>query len=315
MPKPPPKLPPLSAIRAFEAAARHGSFTKAADELGMTQAAVSYQVKVLEDRIGNPLFLRQPRRVVLSEAGKRLAPAVTEAFQRLGAAFASFRETDENVLSVTAINTFCTNWLVPRLGTFQMAHPNIAVRLDATPRLVDFTQEEVDVGIRGGAGVWPGLKAHFLFPVELAPVCSPEFLRRVGGVRTAEDMLNLPLLDCDDECWPRWFANAGIPNPPPLKGPGIHVQTQQMIASAAIAGQGIALITPALFCDDLASGRLVKVLPIVVSDSNMHYWLVYPEDRQNVPKIRAFRDWILAEVAGDRAEKEKEARRPHLAIA
>jgi LysR family glycine cleavage system transcriptional activator len=302
MPKPPLKLPPLSAIRAFEAAARHGSFTRAADELGMTQAAVSYQVKVLEDRIGNPLFLRQPRRVVLSEAGKRLAPAVTEAFQRLGAAFASF-------------NTFCTNWLVPRLGTFQMAHPNIAVRLDATPRLVDFTQEEVDVGIRGGAGVWPGLKAHFLFPVELAPVCSPEFLRRVGGVRTAEDMLNLSLLDCDDECWPRWFANAGIPNPPPLKGPGIHVQTQQMIASAAIAGQGIALITPALFCDDLASGRLVKVLPIVVSDSNMHYWLVYPEDRQNVPKIRAFRDWILAEVADDRAEKAKEVRRPHLAIA
>src|SRR5512138_1877649 len=109
------KLPPLSAIRAFEAAARHGSFTKAAEELGMTQAAVSYQVKVLEDRIGSPLFLRQARRVVLSDA-----------FQRLGAAFASFRETDENVLSVTAINTFCTNWLVPRLGSFQMAHPNIA---------------------------------------------------------------------------------------------------------------------------------------------------------------------------------------------
>ena len=315
MSRTPPRLPPLSAIRAFEAAARHGSFTKAADELGMTQAAVSYQVKVLEDRIGAPLFLRQARKVVLSEAGKRLAPAVAEAFQRLNGAFASFRETDEKVLSVTAINTFCTNWLVPRLGTFQMAHPDIAVRLDASSRLVDFAQEEMDVGIRGGAGVWPGVKAHFLFPVELAPVASPDFLKRVGGVRTPEDLLPLPLLDSEDECWTRWFANAGIPNPPPLRGPGIQVQTQQMIASAAMAGQGIALVTPALFCDDLVAGRLVKVLPIVVSDTNMHYWLVYAEDRQNVPKIRAFREWILKEVSQDREEKVQEERRPRLVTA
>src|SRR5512138_1146449 len=159
------KLPPLSAIRAFEAAARHGSFTRAADELGMTQAAVSYQVKLLEDRVSTPLFVRQPRRVVLSEAGKRLAPAVAEAFQLLNAAFANLRETDENVLSVTAVNTFCTNWLVPRLGTFQVAHPTIAVRLDASSRLVDFTREEIDIGIRAGKGKWPGLKAHPLFPV------------------------------------------------------------------------------------------------------------------------------------------------------
>ena len=126
------KLPPLTAIRAFEAAARHESFTKAAAELGMTQAAISYQVKLLEDRVGAPLFLRQPKKVVLSEVGKRLAPQVSEAFHRLEAAFAAMRGTAEGVLSVTTVHTFATNWLVPRLGAFQLAHPDIAVRLDVS---------------------------------------------------------------------------------------------------------------------------------------------------------------------------------------
>src|SRR5919109_1400056 len=164
-------LPPLSAVRAFEAAARHGSFTKAAAELGMTQAAVSYQVKLLEDRVGAPLFLRLPKRVALSEAGKRLAPPVTEAFQRLAAAFASLRESNEGVLSVTAILSFASNWLVPRLGSFQLAHPNIAVRLETSQRMVDFSREEIDVGIRGGRGTWPGLKTHLLMPTEFTPLC------------------------------------------------------------------------------------------------------------------------------------------------
>jgi len=306
------RLPPLSAIRAFEAAARHGSFTKAAEDLGMTQAAVSYQVKLLEDRVGAPLFLRHPRKVVLSEAGQRLAPAITEAFQRLNAAFASLKETDESVLSVTAINTFCTNWLVPRLGTFQMTHPDIAVRLDASSRLVDFTQEEFDLGIRDGKGVWPGLKSHLLFPVDLAPLASPDLLKRLGGAKRAEDLFDMPLLDCTDECWRRWFNAAGIANVPKLKGPVIQVQTQAMLGSAAVAGQGIALITPALFEAELDAGRLVQVLPIRCSHKDSSYWLVYPERRQNVAKIKAFREWILAEVAKDKAAKERP--RPRLAI-
>ena len=139
----------------------------------MTQAAVSYQVKLLEDRVGAPLFLRQPRKVVLSEAGKRLAPAVAEAFQRLNVAFANLRETDENVLSVTAVNTVCTNWLVPRLGRFQMAHPNIAVRLEASPRMVDFTQEEFDIGIRGGKGDMAGPEGAHAVPGEPDRRCQP----------------------------------------------------------------------------------------------------------------------------------------------
>ncbi|MGH7187198.1 MAG: LysR family transcriptional regulator, partial [Pseudomonadota bacterium] len=169
-----PNLPPLSAIRAFEAAARLGSFTKAAGELGMTQAAVSYQVKLLEDRDGAPLFLRQPRGVALSEAGRRLASPATEAFQRLRAAFAALHETSAGVLSVTSIQTFCANWLAPRLGGFQMAHPDIAVRLESAGRLVDFAREDFDLGIRGGAGNWPGLKTHLLMPIEFTPLCSPD---------------------------------------------------------------------------------------------------------------------------------------------
>jgi LysR family glycine cleavage system transcriptional activator len=291
-------LPPLSAIRAFEAAARHGSFTKAAEELGMTQAAISYQVKLLEDRVGTPLFLRQARKVVLSEAGKRLAPGIEEAFQRLGAAFASLRETDQKVLSMTVVSTFCTNWLVPRLGSFQVAHPNIAVRLDASARTVDFTKEDFDLGIRGGKGVWPGLKSHPLFPVDMTPLASPEFLARAGKINGPADLLKLPLLEWDDDCWRLWFKAAGIDDPKFNAGSYIAVPTQQMLGMAAVAGQGIAMLTPAFFATELKSGRLVRVSDIVYRDEQS-YWLVYPEERAKSPKIRAFRDWLLAEVADD----------------
>lgn len=290
-----PGLPPLAAIRAFEAAARHGNFTKAAAELGMTQAAVSYQVKLLEDRIGGPLFLRLPRRVALSEAGKRLAPPVTEAFQRLHAAFAALRETDAGVLSVTAIQSFASNWLVPRLGSFQLAHPTIAVRLETSSRTVDFAREEFDLGIRGGRGSWPGLKAHLLMPTEFTPLCSPEFLARAGPLAGPADLLRLPLLDWRDDWWRQWFALAGIPDPQPPPHPSIQVDSQVMLGRAAMAGQGVAILTPAIFGAELADGRLVQPFELVARGDSS-FWLVYPQERQNVPKIRAFRDWILGEV-------------------
>jgi LysR family transcriptional regulator, glycine cleavage system transcriptional activator len=293
------RLPPLAAIRAFEAAARHGSFTKAAEELGLTQAAVSYQIKQLEDRVGTPLFLRQARKVVLSDAGKRLAPAVAEAFQRLTLAFDALRRTDEGVLSVTAVHTICANWLVPRLGTFQIAHPNIAVRLDASSRWVNFAQEEFDVGIRSGNGVWPGLAAHKLMPLELAVFASPDFLARAGAIDRPVDLLRLPLLDWTDNAWRRWFAFAGIDDPQPTSGPNIMVETQAMLGLAATNGQGLALLTPAFFRPEIAAGRLVQVLPIVVPE-NLDYWLVYPQERHNLPKIRAFRDWLLQQVGQGR---------------
>lgn len=296
-----PKLPPLTAIRAFEAAARHGSFTKAGAELGMTQAAISYQVKQLEDRVGAPLFLRQARRVVLSEAGGRLAPAVADAFQRLEAAFARLRETDQGVLSMTVVSTFCTNWLVPRLGGFQMAHPQIAVRLDTTARTADLTREDFDLGIRGGKGVWPGVKAHQLFPMDMMPLCSPDFLKRAGPIGSPADLLGLPLLDWQDDFWLEWFRSLGIPDPVYSGGPVFEAQTQQMLGLAAAGGQGVALLTPAFFTGDLVAGRLVPAWNHVYR-ADQSYWLAYSEERAKSPKIRAFRDWILAEVAKDRVQ-------------
>lgn len=291
-----PKLPPLAAIRAFEAAARHGSFTAAAAELGMTQAAVSYQIKQLEDRVGQPLFLRAQRKVTLSEAGRRLAPGVSEAFQRLSLAFGALRESQDGVLSVSVVNTLGTNWLVPRLGTFQMAHPDIAVRLDTSPRVIDFAREDVDVGIRAGKGPWPGLKMHWLMPVEFAAFASPELLAGRGPVTTAADLLAWPLLDWSDDAWRHWFASAGVPDPQHVSSRNIQVQTQQLLGSAALAGQGVALLTPAFFRSEITSRRLIQVYPHVARQE-IDYWLVYPQERQNAKKIRAFRDWLLAEMA------------------
>jgi LysR family transcriptional regulator, glycine cleavage system transcriptional activator len=292
-------LPPLAAVRAFEAAARHESFTKAAAELGMTQAAVSYQIKLLEDRLGMPLFLRLPRKVQLSAAGRRLAPPVADAFRGLQAAFAAMRESAAGVLSITAVHTFATNWLVPRLGTFQLAHPDIAVRMDVSARTVDFAREEFDIGIRGGQGVWPGVAAHRLMDGEFAPFCSPAYLARVGPGLTPADLLRLPRLDADDPWWRQWFELAGVSDPGTAQTAGFSFNVQSMVGTAAMSGQGFAILTPAFFAADIAAGRLVQPFDLVAKDGQ-GYWLVYPEERRNAPKIRAFRDWILEELRRDR---------------
>jgi LysR family glycine cleavage system transcriptional activator len=288
-------LPPLASIRAFEAAARHESFTKAAAELGMTQAAVSYQVKLLEDRIGAPLFLRAPRRVVLSELGKRLAPQVSDAFQRLEGAFGALRRMAEGVLSITAVDTFATNWLVPRLGNFQLAHPDIAVRLEVSRRVVDFAREEYDIGIRGGHGDWPGLRAHLLLSGEFTPLCSPGLLARFGPLKEPADLLNMPILDPGDDWWRVWFEKAGVRYAEPQCATGLSLELQSMFGTAAMAGQGVAILMPAYFAADIAAGRLLQPFELV-GCAGQGPWLVYPEERRNMPKIRAFRDWILAEV-------------------
>jgi LysR family glycine cleavage system transcriptional activator len=290
-----PNLPPLTAVRAFEAAARHQSFTKAAEELGMTQAAVSYQVKVLEDRLGKPLFIRLPKKVELSETGRRLAPAVAAAFQGLHAAFAELKETDDAVLAATVVHTFATNWLVPRLGAFQQAHPEIAVRIDLSGRNVDFAREDFDIGIRGGRGKWPGLRADQLIPIAFTPLCSPDFLARHGQWKTPADMLRAPRLDAHDEWWRLWCQAAGLADIPPVAPSSVSLDVQSLLGTAAIAGQGIAILMPAFFSADLAAGRLVQPFPLVATDDTA-YWLVYPEARKGVRKIRAFRDWILGEL-------------------
>src|SRR5690606_34225841 len=164
-------LPPLAAIRAFEAAARHLSFTRAAEELAMTQAAVSYQIKVLEERVGAPLFLRRPRQVELTESGRALASASTESFRILSEIFEQARTGGQGTLSISTIPTFAANWFALHIGSFQITHPAIAVRLETSDRMVDFTQDNIDIGIRTGSkGTWPGLVSHRLFVADFTPM-------------------------------------------------------------------------------------------------------------------------------------------------
>ncbi|TIR18728.1 MAG: LysR family transcriptional regulator [Mesorhizobium sp.] len=289
-------LPPLQAIRVFEAVARHLSFTKAAQELGMTQAAASYQIKLLEERIGAPLFLRRPKQIELTGPGQRLAPAVSEAFSILGQAYAAARGGADGLLCVTTVLTFASNWLAQHLGSFQIAHPALAVRLDTSSRLTDFAREDVDLAIRSGGGKWPGLEAHKLLDADFTPMLSPKLAASIGGVKEPADLLRLPILDPGDVWWSQWFEAAGVTGHDLAKRPGSSMGAQAYEANAAMAGHGVAILTRALFKSEIADGRLIQPFDLVGDDGHA-YWLVYPTARRNVPKIRAFRDWILAEIA------------------
>ncbi|HEV7310087.1 LysR substrate-binding domain-containing protein [Ensifer sp.] len=288
-------LPPLAAIRAFEAVARHGSFTKAAGELGMTQAAVSYQIKVLEDRVGAPLFLRRPRQIALTEIGQRLAPAITQAFEQISEAYVTARGGAQGTLVISTIATFASNWLARRLGSFQIAHPSLAVRLQTEPHLVDFSREEVDIGIRSGVGDWPGLVAHRLIEADFTPMLSPSLAASIGGVKEPADLLRLPLLDTSDPWWAKWFEAASVSVEGLSSRPGNSMGAQVYEGNAAAAGQGVAILTPAFFAAELADGRLIQPFDLVCTE-NQAYWLVYPESRRNSPKVSAFRQWILGEL-------------------
>ncbi|WP_441330959.1 LysR substrate-binding domain-containing protein [Lysobacter sp. CA196] len=291
-----PTLPPLSAIRAFEAAARLQSFTRAAEELDMTQAAVSYQIKRLEQRLGLVLFQRLPRKVVLTRAGERLAPTVLDSFQALRSAFAQSQARSEAELAITSLPTIGANWLVPRLGGFQLAHPQLAVRLDTGVPLVDLGQGEFDVGIRNGRGEWPGLCAHFLLPGLYTPLCSPGLLES-GALRTPADLLSLPRIG-RERWWRSWLEAAGVGDADLSARPGVELGIEQYEVTAAIAGHGVAITSPLFFRSELASGRLVQPFELVLRDER-DYWLAYPEVRRGSAKIRAFRDWLLAQAQAD----------------
>ncbi len=290
-------LPPLATIRVFEAAARHLSFTRAAEELGMTQAAVSYQIKILEERVGTPLFLRLARTVELTQTGRLLAPATSEALERLATAFAAARTDTGGVLSLSVVPTFAAHWLAPRIGGFQLRHPEIAVRITATREIADFARDDVDVAIRSGDGAWPSLVAHHLMAIDFAPMLSPKLAARLGTPAQPADLLTLPLIGSDDPWWPSWFATHGIDDYTPAGRPITHMGDQHLEARAAIGGQGVAILTPAFYTAEVESGLLMQPFG-AAKEEGRSYWLCYPEGRRNVPKIRAFRDWVLAELEG-----------------
>ena len=287
-------LPPLTALRAFEAVARHLSFTRAAEELGMTQAAVSYQIKVLEERVGTPLFLRKPRQIVLSDVGARLAPDVGQAFDLLRDVFADTRSVVDNQLSITTVPTFASQWLAQNLGQFQLAHPQIAVRVDSTSDLVDLQHDDFDIGIRTLPGPQGGgLVTHLLVKADFTPLLTPALAKSVGGIREPSDLMKLPFLDPQDEWWAMWFEAAGVSGFSSEGRPRNVLNHQSLLAVAAKAGQGVTMLTPALFRDDIEAGRLIQPFSLL-AEAGRGYYLVYPESRRNAPKIRMFRDWVLA---------------------
>ena len=282
---------PLNALRVFEATARLKSFTRAGEELGMTQTAVSYQIKLLEDTLGERLFLRRPRQVALSEVGERLAPKVGEAFDMLAEALGGIRDQSEATLTIHTTATFASHWLAHHLGTFQVENPGIAVRLETSQSVIDFARTEGDVAIRSGKGVWPGLKSHFLMKSHFTPMLSPTLAATIGGVHEPADLLKLPIIDPQDEWWPLWFSRAGLKDADFSRFPATQYGAQYFHAAAAIAGQGVAILRPEFYADDVALGRLYQPFDLLASDGS-DYWLVYPESRRNSRKIRAFRDFM-----------------------
>lgn len=298
------ELPPLSALRVFEAVARLGSFTKAADELGMTQAAASYQIKVLEERAGTPLFIRKARQISLTEAGTRLAPQASKAFAEVADAWLSAKGGAAGLLSITTIQSFASNWLAVNLGAFQLMHPELAVKVDTSHRVIDLQKEEFDLGIRTGRGYWPGLKAHFLFKADYTPMLSPRLAEKVGGIRTPEDLYKVPLFSTDDPWWENWFRAAGGTFDRKRTIPVPTMGSQAYDAMAAIADQGAAILTRNLYSTLLRNRQLYQPFETMGSDGD-GYWLVYVEGRHSVPKIKAFRDWILKQTADLRGEGQE----------
>lgn len=289
------RLPPLAAVRVFEAAARVGNFTRAAEELGMTQAAVSYQVKLLEERLGVPLFARSGRGIALTDMGRRIAPQVTSAFDTLGDAFASVRAENESVLTITAPRTFATNWLAGRLGSFQLARPDLAVRLDVSDTMTDFGSGEFDLAVRGIGHPGSELCSHFLMQMPVVPCANPAFLAKYPPVREPADLLKIPRLSPGDDWWDLWL-DAAMPGAAEEKTrPAVRFDSQVLDGNAAIAGHGVAILSPPMWLPAIAAGQLVPILDLAPCYRNS-FWLVYPENKRALAKVRAFREWLIADM-------------------
>jgi LysR family glycine cleavage system transcriptional activator len=292
------RLPPLNALRAFEAAARHLSFTKAAEELYVTQAAVSHQVKALEQALGVRLFRRLNRRLMLTDAGQLYLPALTAAFEGIDAATARLRaDEDAGTLSVSVANSLAAKWLLPRLPRFRERHPEIDVEVSALDRLVEFGRDNVDMGIRYGLGNYPGLRVDPLMEDTVFPVCSPTLRDGSPPLRARADLAQHTLLHDDVPAgeapdWRAWLAAAGVAGVDPSRGP--RYSHSSLVLQAAIEGQGVALGRSSLVSLDLEAGRLVQPFgPALPS----HYacYVVSPAATAERPKIKAFRDWLLEE--------------------
>jgi LysR family glycine cleavage system transcriptional activator len=291
----PRRLPPLNALKAFEAAARHESFTRAAEELCVTQGAVSHQVKGLEVELGLKLFNRERQRLLITEAGRNYLEVVRDAFDRIAAGTERLLQRQSSgVLTVSTSPDFAAKWLVHRLGAFAEAHPAIDLRVSATMHHVDFAREDVDLAVRHGEGNWPGLDAVQLATEQLFPVCSPKLAARL---KQPSDLLRVPLLHIDDrKAWRRWLDAVGVAGAELSGGPVLN--RDSMVIDAAVDGQGVALARTTLAATDLINGRLVRPFADTIPIAKT-YWIVCPKATAALPKIVIFRDWLLAEAARD----------------
>ena len=267
----------------------------------MTQAAVSYQVKSLEERLGAPLFVREKGRARLTPLGARLLPALSSAFDAMETAFASHRQEDESLLTVTTTHTFANTWLAWRLGAFQMEHPDLAVRMTTSNEVCDLRGGDADIAIRAGNGGWEGMEEHRLFESTFTPMASPECIaaveRKLGRPLEPRDLPHQNRINLSDDWWQQWFCDNGVPaDESVLRRAGIRLENQANEGHAAMAGLGFALLTPLLWKGDVATRRLSVPFPDRVSARGWAYWLVYPKERRMVPKVKRFREWLLPEM-------------------
>ncbi len=294
------RLPPLNALRAFEAGARHLSFTKAAEELHVTQAAISHQVKLLEQDLGVTLFRRMTRKLALTEAGRALQRVAGEALDAIAEAAERLRDAPGGrTLTLSLTPTFGVKWLAQRLGRFWAAHPDIDLRLHHSIHLVDFARDEVDAAVRWGGGAWPGLEAVYLMRAGLVPVCSPALLEGPHPLCAPADLRHHTLLhERDFVEWAQWLAVAGAHEVEARRGP--IIDDPSVLHQAAIDGQGVALTSENLIREDLAAGRLVTPFDVNLDEHNAYY-LVAPPRAFERPNVQAFRDFLLAELAAEGA--------------
>jgi LysR family transcriptional regulator, glycine cleavage system transcriptional activator len=304
-----PRLPSLNALKAFEAAARHESFTRAAEELCVTQGAVSHQVKALEGELAVKLFNRERQRLIITEAGRDYLAVVRDALDRIAAGTERLLQRQSaGVLTVSTSPDFAAKWLVHRLGHFAEAHAGIDLRVSATLHHVDFAREEVDLAVRHGDGNWPGLDAVRLGAERLFAVCSPKLLSSRRRFGRPADILKFPLIHLDSRSdWEKWLRGVGIDDASITHGPVLN--RASMVIDAAINGQGIALARTTLAAWDLINGRLVTPFPESLPVSKT-YWIVCPKATAALPKIATFRDWLLAEAVADLRQLKKLAPQP-----
>lgn len=298
------QLPPLNSIRAFEAAARHLSFSKAADELNVTPGAVSQQVKVLEDYLNIRLFKRKNRMILLTDEAQLSLSLLSNGLDQLAQGIDKIREhTMDKPLTITASPTFASRWLLPRLTNFKKQYPSIDVRIDASNELCDLVNDDVDVAIRFGDGNYPGLETDFLFSQSVIPVGRPSFLEGENKIQYPEDLKHHTLLHTRGDYfmidnnthvdWEMWFATVGVNGIDTERG--LHFSQYNLLIEAAVRGQGVALVGDAVISDELKSGQLIKLFEETDIPLSFSYYLCYPSDI-NTSRVKVFRQWILDEV-------------------